>query len=219
MIELYFAPGACSFVPHVGLEAVKAATGEDFKPNLVKLHKGEQKTPEYLALNPNGQVPVLVVDGKPLSQIIAICDYLDRSFPKGGLLPTDSWRRARALSQLAWMNNTVHPTFTHWFRPYEFTDHEAAQAEVKRFAVEKFRKHLERLQEWSKVANPYWFGDQVSFHDAYCFTLLRWGGYAGIDPDSVPQLKAYVERVTQAPPVAAALERERVKLDTYKKAA
>jgi glutathione S-transferase len=84
--------------------------------------------------------------------------------------------------------------------------------------VEKFRKHLERLQEWSKTANPYWFGDQVSFHDAYCFTLLRWGGYAGIDPDSVPQLKAYVERVMQAPPVAAALERERVKLDTYQKA-
>ena len=40
MIELYFAPGACSFVPHVGLEAIKAVTGEDFKPNLVKLHKG-----------------------------------------------------------------------------------------------------------------------------------------------------------------------------------
>jgi glutathione S-transferase len=59
----------------------------------------------------------------------------------------------------------------------------------------------------------------VSFHDAYCFTLLRWGGYAGVDPDSVPQLKAYVERVVQAPPVAAALERERIRLDTYKKAA
>jgi len=219
MLELYFAPGACSFVPHVGLEAIKAATGEDFKPNLVKLHKGEQKTPEYLAMNPNGQVPVLVVDGKPLVQIVAICDYLDRRYPQVGLLPTESWQRAQALSQLAWMNNSVHPTFTHWFRPYEFTDNEAAQAEVKRFAVEKFRKHLERLQEWSKAAAPYWFGSQVSFHDAYCFTLLRWGGYAGIDPDSVPQLKAYVERVTQAPPVAAALERERVRLDTYKKAA
>jgi glutathione S-transferase len=219
MIELYFAPGACSFVPHVGLEAIKAATGEDFKPNLVKLHKGEQKTPEYLALNPNGQVPVLVADGKPLTQIVAICDYLDRRFPKAGLLPTEPWQRAQALSQLAWMNNSVHPTFTHWFRPYEFTDNEAAQAEGTRFAVEKVRKHLDRLQDWSKAARPYWLGDKVSVHDAYCVTLLRWGGYAGIDPDSVPQLRAYVERVVQAPPVAAALERERVKLDTYKKAA
>src|SRR5579885_462923 len=62
MNTLYFAPGACSFVPHVALELVKAATGEDFEPKMVKLHKGEQKSPEYLALNPNGQVPVLVVD-------------------------------------------------------------------------------------------------------------------------------------------------------------
>ena len=87
MIELYFAPGACSFVPHVGLEAIKAATGENFEPKLVKLHKGENRTPEYLAMNPNGQVPVLVVDGRPLNQIVAILDFLDRSFPKAGLLP------------------------------------------------------------------------------------------------------------------------------------
>lgn len=219
MLELYFAPGACSFVPHVGLEAVKSATGEDFKANLVKLHKNENKTPEYLAMNPNGQVPVLVVDGKPLSQIVAICDYIDRSFPKAGLLPTDAWSRAQALSQLAWMNNTVHPTFTHWFRPYQYAESESAQAELKRVAPQHFRERLERLQEWSKAAGPYWFGDKVSFHDAYCFTLLRWGGYAGIDPDSLPALKAYVERVVQAPPVAAALARERIALDTYKKAA
>jgi glutathione S-transferase len=219
MIELYFAPGACSFVPHVALEVVKAATGEDFKPNLVKLHKGEQKTPEYLAMNPNGQVPVLLVDGKPLIQIVAICDYLDRRYPQVGFLPTETWARAQALSQLAWLNNTAHPTFTHWFRPYEFAEGEGPQAEVKRFAVERFRKHLERIQEWSKAASPYWFGANISFHDAYAFTLLRWGGLAGIDPDSLPALKAHVERVVQAPPVAAALERERVRLDTYKKAA
>jgi glutathione S-transferase len=219
MLELYFAPGACSFVPHVGLEVVKAATGVDFKPNLVKFHKGENKTPEYLAMNPNGQVPVLVAEGKPLSQIVAICDYIDRSFPQAGLLPTDPWLRAQALSQLAWMNNTVHPTFTRWFRSENFAESESAQAELKRVAPTQLRKHLERIQEWSKAAGPYWFGDKVSFHDAYAFTLLRWGGYAGIDPDSLPALKVYVERVMQAPPVAAALERERVKLDSYKKAA
>lgn len=219
MIELYFAPGACSFVPHVGLEAVKAATGEDFKPNLVKLHKGENKTPEYLAMNPNGQVPVLIADGKPLNQIVAICDYIDRRFPQAGLLPADPWARAQALSQLAWLNNTVHPTFTRWFRTGYFAEGEAAQAEVKQLAAAELRRHLERIQEWSRAAAPYWFGARVSFHDAYAFTLLRWGGYAGIDPDSLPAYKAYIERVVQAPPVAAALERERVQLDTYKKAA
>ena len=218
MLELYFAPGACSFVPHVGLEAIKTATGQGFEPRLVKLHKGEHKTPEYLAMNPNGQVPVLVVDGKPLTQIVAICDYLDRRFLKVGLLQTEPWARAQALSQLAWMNNTVHPTFTHVFRPRDFAAGEAAQAEVRKAAMARYRGYLDRIEGWASTAAPFWFGERVSFHDAYAFTLFRWGGYAGIDPDSMPACKGYVERVMSAAPVAAALERERIKLDTYKAA-
>jgi glutathione S-transferase len=217
-LELYFAPGACSFVPHVALEAVKAATGQPFEPKLVKLHKGEQKTPEYLAMNPNGQVPVLVVDGKPLTQIVAICDYLDRSFPKAGLLPTEPWARSQALSQLAWMNNTVHPTFTRVFRTPEFAESEAAQADVKKTAAAKYRTLLERIQAMTAGAKPYWFGERLSFHDAYAFTLLRWGGIAGVDAKALPGYFAYIGRVMAAAPVAAALERERIKLDTYKAA-
>ncbi|HEX5612036.1 MAG TPA: glutathione S-transferase family protein [Burkholderiales bacterium] len=218
MIELYFAPGACSFVPHVGLEAIKAATGESFEPKLVKLHKGEQKTPEYLAMNPNGQVPVLLVDGRPLHQIVAICDFLDRRFPQAKLLPTESWARAQALSQLAWMNNTVHPTFTHIFRAADFAASEAGQADVREVAKARYRGYLERIQGWIGSASPFWFGGQVSFHDAYAFTLFRWGGYAGIDPKSLPAYHSYVERVMSAAPVAAVLERERIRLDTYKAA-
>jgi glutathione S-transferase len=219
MIQLYFAPGACSFVPHVGLEVIKAATGEAFEPKLVKLHRGENRTPEYLAMNPNGQVPVLVVDGQVLTQIVAICDYLDRRFPQAGLLPTEPWARAQAMSQLAWMNNTAHPTFNQAFMPERYAESEEARKEVRRNAAERFRACLERVQGWVATAAPYWLGSRLSFHDAYAFTLLRWGGFAGIDPNSLPAYRAYVDRVMQAPPVAAALERERVKLDTYKPAA
>jgi glutathione S-transferase len=217
-LELYFAPGACSFVPHVALECIKAAGGQAFEPKLVKLHKGEHKTPEYLAMNPNGQVPVLVADGRPLTQIVAICDFLDRSFPVAGLLPTEPWARSQALSQLAWMNNTVHPTFTRVFRTPEFAESETAQAEVKRIAAARYRTLLERIQQWSAAAKPFWFGERISFHDAYAFTLLRWGGMAGVDAKPLPGYFAYVERVMAAAPVAAALERERIKLDTYKAA-
>lgn len=219
MIELYFGPGACSFVPHVALEVIKSATGQGFEPKLVKLHRGENRTPEYLAMNPNGQVPVLVVDGKVLTQIVAICDYLDRRFPEVGLMPTETWARAQALSQLAWMNNTAHPTFNQVFMPERYAESDAARAEVRRNAAERYRVCLERVQSWVANAAPYWFGSRLSFHDAYAFTLLRWGGFAGIDPASLPVYRAYVERVMQAAPVAAALERERVKLDTYKPAA
>ena len=211
-LELYFAPGACSFVPHVALQAAKA----QFEPKLVKLHRGEQKAPEYLKLNPNGQVPVLVVDGRPLTQIVAISQYLDQAFPDAGLLPKDAWTRSQALSQLAWMNNTVHPTFTHFFRPEKFATSEAGQADIKKQSVADFRGHLERIQQRVADAAPYWFGDRISILDAYAFVFLRWSGFMGIDPKSLPGYHQYIERVMQHPAVAAVLARERIGLDTYK---
>lgn len=218
MVELYFAPGACSFVPHVALEIVRAETGEAFEATLVKIHKGEQKTPEYLAMNPDGLVPVLVVEGKPLTQIVAICDYLDRRHPKLGLLPADPWARAIAMSQLAWMNNTVHPTFTRVFMTGQFAESDDAKAEVRKIAAANYRKHLERVAQWAGSADPFWFGARPSFHDAYALTLLRWGGLAGIDPDSLPAYKALTERVAASPAVAAVMARERIELNTFRKA-
>jgi glutathione S-transferase len=216
MHKLYFAPGACSFVPHVGLELIKAATGADYETQLVKLHKGEQKAPEFLALNPNGQVPVLIEGGKPLHQIVAICEYLDRSAPSVHLLPQDPWQHAQALSMLAWMNNTVHPTFTHFFMPGKFAQSDATLAELKQFNAAQYRPLLERIEQQIKGANPYWFGAKPSLLDAYALTLFRWGGMTGIDPASMPVYKAYVERVAAHPQVAEVIARERIEIFTYK---
>ena len=217
MMTLYYGPGACSFVPHVALEAIKAATGEDFEVQSVKLHKGEQRTPEYLAMNPLGLVPVLVIDSKPLTQIVAICDHLDRCFPQAGLMPTEPWQRAQAMSHFAWMNNTVHPTFTRIFRPGNFVDSEAAQAELKQAALTAFRGHLERIQAMTAHAAPFLLGERLSFVDAYALVFLRWGGLAGIDPATLPAYQAFVARLAATPAVAAAMAREGIALETYKK--
>lgn len=216
MIKLYYGPGACSFVPHAALEVIKAATGTEFETQTVKLHKGEQRTPEYLALNPLGLVPVLVEDGKALNQILAICEYLDRRYPEAGLLPSEPWARAQAVSTFAWMNNTVHPTFTHFFRPANFSESEAGQAEVRSHAVTKYREHLERIQSMIAHASPWLGGEKPSFTDFYALVFLRWGGFAGIDPATLPAYKAFVDRVAALPAVAAAMAREGINLNTYK---
>lgn len=219
MIELYFAPGACSFVPHVALEMVREATGQSFEPKLIKLHRAEHRSPEYLALNPEGQVPVLVVDGQVLTQIVAMCDFLDREYPSAGLLPSGSWARAQALATLAWFNNTAHPAFTHVFMPNKFADGEAYQAEVKRVGRDRYHDILKRIEGLvAAQTGPYWLGESLSVLDAYAITLLRWGGLGGIDPESLPNYYAYMQRVAQAPAVAAAIERERLQLNVFKKA-
>lgn len=218
-IRLYYASGACSFVPHAAMERIAATGGETFEFQPVKLHKGEQSSPEYLALNPNGQVPLLVDDGRPLTQILAICEYLDARFPQARLLPTGPWERAQAISMLAWMNNTVHPTFTHVFMPQKFADDPDTQAKVRAFAANVYRGHLERIQGWLECAQPWLSGEQPGFADAYALTLFRWGGFAGIDPASLPAYRDFVARVAQQPAIAAAMARERIDLATYKPAA
>lgn len=213
-MKLYYAPGACSFVPHSLLETAGAA----YEPVLVKLHKNEQKEPAFTAVNPRAQVPVLVDGGQVITQILAIIAYLDAKFPQQGFLPREPLARVKAVETLAWMNNTVHPTFTHVFRPHDFADDEAAKDNVKRFGARRFREYLERIQEWARQAAPFMFGAKPTFHDAYALTFLRWGGIAGIDPKGLPAYYEYVQRVMQYPAVAKAIERERINLDTYKPA-
>jgi glutathione S-transferase len=217
-LKLYFAPGACSFVPHALLES----TGEAFEPVLVKLHKGEQQTPEYKAINPRGQVPVLVDGGHTITQIVAIVSYLNDRFPQQNFLPREPLARARALETLAWMNNTVHPTFTHVFMPFKFTDNPQAQAEIKAFAARSYAPLLAEIEAMAQAAaasgQAFLGGEHFGPLDAYALTLIRWGGFAGIDPAGFAALWAHVQKVAQLPAVARAIERERLQLNVYKAA-
>lgn len=217
-IKLYYASGACSFVPHALLEAI----GEPFEPMLIKLHRGENQAPEYLSINPRGQVPVLDDNGEIVTQIVAIISHLDRRFPQAGLLPRDVMARTRALETLMWMNNTVHPTFTHCFMPEKFAGSAEGQAEIKAFNTPLYGKHLAQIEALAKTAadagRQWLVGESFGPVDAYALTLLRWGGLAGHDPTGFPALWAHVQRVAQHPPVARAIERERLQLNVYKPA-
>ena len=210
-LKLFYAPGACSFVPHAMLEI----SGVNFEPALVKLHKGEQRTADYLALNPHGQVPVLVEEGVAITQIVAILLHLDAKLPHAHILPAAGKLRTQALSLLAWMNNTAHPTFTHFFMPQKFSDDEAAQKAMQRFAVDRFRACLQDIEALAVNASPWLFGEHAGAVDAYALTLLRWGGYAGIDPTTLPATWALAQRFAALPPVAAVVERERLQLNVY----
>ena len=213
-LKLFFAPGACSFVPHAALELA----GATFEPMVVKLHKGEQRSPEYLALNPRGQVPVLVDDTDVVTQIPAIALHIDSLFPQAGLLPASGMARTRALQTLMWMNNTVHPTFTHVFMPQKFTADEAAQTAIKAHAVQAYRELLGEMEALAAAASPWLGGAQPGVLDAYALTLLRWGGYAGIDPTTLPATWDLAQRFAAVPAVARAVERERLQLNVYKPA-
>jgi glutathione S-transferase len=212
-LKLFFAPGACSFVPHVLLEM----SGAEFEPSMVKLHKGEQNSAEYQAINPRGQVPVLLNNGQAITQIVAIVLHLDQIFPQMGFLPNAPLARAQALSTLAWMNNTVHPTFTHIFMPQKFSDLPEVQAALKPYNTQLFRGMLGELQALVQAASAQgqtWLsGEHFGPLDAYSLTLTRWGTIAGISPEEHPDLWAFVQKVAAESAVARVIARERLQLN------
>lgn len=212
-LKLYFSPGACSFVPHVLLEM----GGAEFEPCMVKLHKGEQNSEDYKAINPRGQVPVLLYKGQPVTQILAIVLLLDRLFAPLEFLPTEDLARAQALSTLAWMNNTVHPTVAHIFMPQKFSDQAQVQAALKSYNTPVFRGMLGELQTLVQAATAQgqaWLGgERFGPLDAYALTLTRWGTMSGIGPEVHPDLWAFVQRVAAQPAVARVMARERLQLN------
>jgi len=217
-MKLYFAPGACSFVPHVLLELI----GQPYEPLMVRLHKGEQDGEAYRAINRRGQVPVLVDGEQVITQILAIVGYLHDRFPQHGFLPTEPLARARVMELLAWLNNTVHPTFTHVFMPHKFTENTPAQAQIKAHAVGVYRGLLGELEAAAAAAvaqgGPWLAGERVGPLDAYALTATRWGGLAGIDPTGFPTLWSQAQKLAQLPAVARVIERERLQLNLYKPA-
>jgi glutathione S-transferase len=215
-LQLYFAPGACSFVPHAMLEAA----GATFEPKMVKLHKGEQYGDEYKTLNPKSQVPVLVADGQVITQIVAITTFIADSFPHAHYLPTDPLQKARFLQTLAWMNNTVHPTFTHIFMPQKFTPDAAAQATIKAHNVQLFADQLREIDSLigdAKAKGGHYaaaFGhNHFTALDAYTLTFNRWGSIAGIDPTQFAHAWAHIQTLAAHPAVAKVIERERLQLN------
>src|SRR2546423_1055022 len=106
MLTLYFAPGASSMAVHIALHEI----GEAFDGKPMSFRQNDMRSPDYLALNPEGKVPTLVVDGRPLTEVAAILFYLARRFPEAELLPrNDIEAEAQALSWMSFIASTLHP--------------------------------------------------------------------------------------------------------------
>jgi glutathione S-transferase len=217
-VKLFYSPGACSMVAHAALHQIKASTGTNFEAELVNLREGGQRSPSYLAINPRAQVPALEHEGKILTQVSAICLYLDQQFPQAKLFSSDAWTRAQQISTLAWMNNSVHPTYTHVFRPEKFVSDDAAKTQIKTFNSTQFAVLLKEIDALAAQASPFLFGSDFSPADAYALAFFRWGGNIGVDPDSIPAYYAYVQKIASLSPMRQTLEAEGLQLVTYVKA-
>src|SRR3979409_209091 len=110
MLTLYFAPGSSSFAIHIALHEIAVP----FEAKPMSFKRDDLRAPDYLKLNPEGKVPTLIVDGRPLTEVAAILYYLAKRFPDAGLLPRDDIEAdAQALSWMSFAASTLHPARRH----------------------------------------------------------------------------------------------------------
>jgi glutathione S-transferase len=205
MLQLHWFPGNASLAPHMLLEELGVA----FELRLVDRTQEAQRSPAYLALNPNGTIPVLVDGDFVLYETAAICLHLVDTNPQAGLAPAlGTPERAHFYKWLIWMTNTLQATLMTWHYPERSADTADAIAQVKARAEQKIGGMLAQLDaELARHGEP-WLLERFSALDPYALMLGRWTRAFARPARSLPQLGPYLQRVLARPAVARVFERE-----------
>jgi glutathione S-transferase len=160
-LQLYYAPVACSLVPYLTL----TEAGADFEVLPVNMGKGQHNTPDYLRLNPKHKVPVLVIDGEPLTENVAIQIWIARNFPQAKLLPADPMKEVKAISIMAWCASGIHPALTPNANPKRYCDLPGTEDNVKQCAQKLLVENFTVADDM--LAGREWFFDHFTAADAY----------------------------------------------------
>lgn len=204
-LQLYFAPGSSSLAPLVALEELDIP----YVGHRLDLAAGDQRKPEYLKVNPRGRVPTLVVDGQPVTEVLAILTYLAHRYPHSGLLPlADPLKLAKAYEVMSWFASTVHVAFAQIARPERYADDEATKAALATPGEARFARTLTDIEHLARGPGPWLLGDAFSVVDAYALVIWRWAKRRSIDTALYPAWSAKAARAFARPSVVRALRKE-----------
>ena len=198
-MKLYLKPGACSLAAHIVLEEI----GAPYRTETVDTDAGRTATgADFAAINPNGYVPALELDGGAvLTESAAVLQYLGDQAP-GLVPPAGSLDRARLHEMLSFLGTELHKAFGPLFSGRDLSPDERAATFAR---IARRAGHVERLlgdgRDWL-------VGARFSVADAYAFTILNWAGFVGFPLTDLPHIAAYLARIRARPAVQAALAAE-----------
>ncbi len=212
MLDLHYAPGNANLAPHMLLQRL------DLPHRLVPVDRANtaHKSPAYLALNPNGLIPVLVDHGPEgdlvLYETAAICLYLADLRPDAGLMPPAGSRaRGEATKWLVWMSSTLQTTLMHHFYPARVVGDVAAHADcaavVSAHAQQQVGALLGQIEAQLQRHRGPWLlpGDAPTVPDYYGLMLCRWTrsfqGEASPPARTRPGLAPWLDRLLALPEV------------------
>jgi len=201
MPTLYYGPGSCSLASLIAIEEA----GLEYEPRRIDLSKGEQRTPDYLKINPKGRVPVLVTERGAITETPAILAYIAQISRGVQLAPLDdSFAFAGMQAFNSYLSSTVHVNHAHGRRGSRWTD-DAAAIETMKVKVSTTMAESFGLIEDGLLVGPWVLGADYSVADGYLFTLAKWLSGDGVDIDRFPKVKDHFQRMQGRAAVQKAL--------------
>ena len=212
-IVLYYAPNTCALAPYITL----TEAGADFETRPLNFRKRQNFTPEYLKVNPKHKVPALVIDGKVLTENVAIHLWVHRTFPNTKLFPANAWDELKAISLHAWCASGIHPYLSRVNNPAKVCDAAGAADSVVKFATDNLNENWAIADEM--LAGREYFFDHFTAPDAHFFWCCRRATQLNVDFSKFPNVTAHFKRMLERPSVKKLLAFEQEVNETFAKSA
>lgn len=197
-MKLYYAPHTCALASHLALEKA----GASYEVQRIDISRNEQRSAEYLRVNPHGRVPSLVTAKGILTETPAILAFIAQSFPQARLAPVDDpFAFAQVQSFNSYLCSTVHVAHAHRMRGTRWVD-DAAAIEAMKKKVPQSVGDAFQLIERERLQGPWVMGAAFTICDLYLFTLAQWLEGDGVDLSRLPKVVDHRRRVAKDPVVA-----------------
>lgn len=202
MIKLFYAPGTCALAPHIILEWI----GEPYE-----LQKVKPSDPEYLQMNPLGQVPAMIDgDSGVMNQADALLKYLAHKYPNAKLGDDGTLPDAYELDRwLAFLTGDVHPAFFPFFVPQRYTTDgsETTRQTVKEASyrlIDRVYQHLDKHLD----GKTHLVGNRRTIADPYAFAMTRWGNSLPKPLSDYPNLYRFYQQLREDAGVQKAMAQQ-----------
>lgn len=204
VLKLFYAPNTCALASHILLEEVGAA----YDAVRIDFRKEQQRSPEFLAINPKGRVPALVTERGILTETPALLVFIAQQYPGARLAPfDDAFAFAEMQSFNSYLCSTVHVAHAHRMRGYRWVDDPAAIEAMRRKVPQSVGDGF-ALIEQQLLRGPWVMGEAYTICDPYLFTLAQWLEADGVDLAQLPRVLAHRERVAARPATKRAIAAE-----------
>ena len=200
-LTLYYAPGTCAQAVRIALEEAKA----DYEAKRLDFANQQQRSPEYLAINPKGRVPALVTAQGVLTETPALLAYIAQRYADAKLAPTDPFGFARMQEFNSFVASTIHINHAHRPRAARWADDAEAQAAMQRKVPGNMTDNFNYVEQHYLQDGPWVLGEQYSVCDGYLFTVASWLKSDGVDIAQFPKVHAHHQRMTEREAVKRAL--------------